>query len=65
MPTLTVIGALLGVWVAIAALRGLVGAFSRGKPPAADLSRTRLAGQTTVTAPPPVTTPGGEDSVDY
>jgi hypothetical protein len=67
VPTLSIIGVLLGVWVGIGALRGLVALVSRGRPSEPDPSRTRLGTDTTLSAPPGVKTtgPNGDDSVDY
>jgi hypothetical protein len=67
LPTLTIIGAILGVWVVIGLLRGVVGLFMRGRPSEPDPSRTRLGANTTLSAPPAVKTAGhnGGDSVDY
>jgi hypothetical protein len=67
VPTLSIIGVLLGVWIGIGALRGLVALVSRGRPSEPDPSRTRLGSDTTLSARPGVKTngPNGGDSVDY
>ena len=68
MPILSAIGILLGVWVAIALLRGAVGLVRSFQPARPDLGQTQAVTQTTVPYPPPAptnTNGGREDSVDY
>src|SRR5262249_30237627 len=65
LPTLTGVRVMIGVWMVISLVRGLVAVIAPAKASGPDPSRTRL-GDTTVTAAPPTQqSSAGEDSVDY